>query len=148
MVDHAVHWGRCCILGAVPSAVDGHDYSHGMARPEIGVAGHFARQMRKERQAHGWSLAELGRRADWTPRTWDASSRPPPAHRAGRSRAGRGVPVTAGLVHRLAVESREWAEVQATFRSWPDYEDRAGDLRTWNTGILDGLVQAEDSPAR
>jgi len=27
-----------------------------------GVAGHFARQMKKERLAHGWSLAELARR--------------------------------------------------------------------------------------
>jgi transcriptional regulator with XRE-family HTH domain len=29
-----------------------------------GVAGHFARQMKKERLAHGWSIAELARRME------------------------------------------------------------------------------------
>src|SRR5580692_10210380 len=32
-----------------------------------GVAGHFARQIKKERLAHGWSLAELGRRTGLDP---------------------------------------------------------------------------------
>lgn len=41
-------------------------------------------------------------------------------------------------------ESREWAEIPATFRFWPDYEDRAATIRTWNPGILGGLVQTED----
>ena len=41
-------------------------------------------------------------------------------------------------------ESREWAEIPATFRCWPDYEDRAATIRTWNPGILGGLVQSED----
>jgi hypothetical protein len=40
-------------------------------------------------------------------------------------------------------ESREWPEVPATFRSWPDYEDRASGIRTWTPGIIDGLVQSE-----
>ena len=41
-------------------------------------------------------------------------------------------------------ESREWAEMPATFRSWPDYEDRAATIRAWSPGILHGLVQTED----
>jgi hypothetical protein len=41
-------------------------------------------------------------------------------------------------------ESREWPEVPATFRSWPDYEDRSASIRTWTPGIVDGLAQAED----
>ena len=41
-------------------------------------------------------------------------------------------------------ESREWAEIPATFRSWPDYEDRATTIRTWTPGIIGGLVQCED----
>ena len=38
-------------------------------------------------------------------------------------------------------DSREWPEVPATFRSWPDYEDRAATIRTWTPGIIDGLAQ-------
>jgi hypothetical protein len=41
-------------------------------------------------------------------------------------------------------ESREWPEVPSTFRSWPDYEDRAATIRTWTPGIVDGLAQTSD----
>jgi len=111
-----------------------------------GVAGHFARQMKKERLAHGWSLAELARRIGGAD----------PAH-LGRIENGRRPPteqVAAGLdavfperrgwFADWLSESREWPEVPATFRSWPDYEDRAASIRTWTPGIVDGLVQSED----
>jgi transcriptional regulator with XRE-family HTH domain len=111
-----------------------------------GVAGHFARQMKKERLAHGWSLAELARRMGGTD----------PAH-LGRIENGRRPPteaVAAGLDSVFPVrrgwfadwlsESRDWPEVPATFRSWPDFEDRAAAIRTWTPGIVDGLVQSED----
>jgi hypothetical protein len=35
-------------------------------------------------------------------------------------------------------------EIPATFRSWPDYEDRAATLRDWTPGIMTGLLQTED----
>lgn len=41
-------------------------------------------------------------------------------------------------------ESQSWPEIPATFRSWPDYEDRATMLRVWTPGIVDGLAQTED----
>jgi hypothetical protein len=41
-------------------------------------------------------------------------------------------------------ESQSWPEIPATFRSWPDYEDRATTLRVWTPGIVDGLAQTED----
>jgi Domain of unknown function (DUF5753) len=41
-------------------------------------------------------------------------------------------------------ESQSWPEIPATFRSWPDYEDRATTLRVWTPGIVDGLVQTQD----
>jgi transcriptional regulator with XRE-family HTH domain len=110
-----------------------------------GVAGHFARQMKKERLAHGWSLAELARRMGGVD----------PAH-LGRVENGKRPPteqVAAGLDTVFPErrgwftdwlgESREWPEVPATFRSWPDYEDRASGIRTWTPGIIDGLVQSE-----
>lgn len=110
-----------------------------------GVAGHFARQMKKERQAHGWSLAELGRRAGIDP-----------AH-LGRVESGRRPPTEAiaaaldiafpsrrGWFSDWLSESREWAEIPATFRHWPDHEDRAATIRTWTPGIIGGLLQTED----
>jgi DNA-binding XRE family transcriptional regulator len=33
----------------------------------LGVAGHFGRQMRRDRLAHGWTIAELARRAGLNP---------------------------------------------------------------------------------
>jgi Domain of unknown function (DUF5753) len=34
--------------------------------------------------------------------------------------------------------------VPASFRSWPEYEDRAATLRDWSPSIVTGLLQAED----
>jgi hypothetical protein len=111
-----------------------------------GVAGHFARQMKKERLAHGWPIAELARRMGGVD----------PAH-LGRVENGKRPPtqeIAAGLdavfperrgwFADWLSESREWPEVPATFRSWPDYEDRASSIRTWTPGIVDGLAQTED----
>jgi transcriptional regulator with XRE-family HTH domain len=110
-----------------------------------GVAGHFARQMKKERVAHGWPIAELARRMGGAD----------PAH-LGRVENGKRPPtqeIAAGLdavfpgrrgwFADWLSESREWPEVPATFRSWPDYEDRAASIRTWTPGIVDGLAQTE-----
>ena len=97
------------------------------------MAGHFARQMKKERVAHGWSIAELARRMG------DVD----PAH-LGRVENGKRPPTEQIAVGLDTVfperrgwfadwlsESRDWPEVPATFRSWPDYEDRAATIRTW-----------------
>jgi hypothetical protein len=37
-------------------------------------------------------------------------------------------------------ESRHWAEVPATFRHWPEYEDTAVSLRDWSPSIVTGLL--------
>jgi lambda repressor-like predicted transcriptional regulator len=112
---------------------------------ESGMAGHFARQMRKERQAHGWSLAELGRRAGLDPAHLGRveSGRRPPTEAVAAALDGV-FPSRRGWFSDWLSESREWAEIPATFRSWPDFEDRASTIRTWNPGILGGLVQTED----
>jgi transcriptional regulator with XRE-family HTH domain len=112
---------------------------------EGGAAGHFARQMRKERLAHGWSLAELGRRASLDPAHLGRveSGRRPPTEAVAAALDGV-FPSRRGWFTDWLSESREWAEIPATFRSWPDYEDRAVTLRAWSPGILHGLVQTED----
>ena len=40
-------------------------------------------------------------------------------------------------------ESQSWPEIPATFKNWPDYEDRSTTLRAWTPGIVDGLMQTE-----
>jgi transcriptional regulator with XRE-family HTH domain len=138
--------GRTCILlGPVPGTAE-----HGMITAMVGtdaggVAGHFARQMRKERQAHGWSLAELGRQAGLDPAHLGRveSGRRPPTE-AVAAALDRVFPSRRGWFADWLSESREWAEIPATFRSWPDYEDRAATIRAWFPGILGGLLQTED----
>jgi transcriptional regulator with XRE-family HTH domain len=113
-----------------------------------GVAGHFGRQVRRDRLAHGWSITELARRAKL-----DA------AH-LSRIENGRRPPTAriAAALDSVFTERRGWyltwleetrtaPEVPATFRSWSDYEDRTGMLRVWTPGIVDGLVQVEDYAA-
>jgi Domain of unknown function (DUF5753) len=39
---------------------------------------------------------------------------------------------------------RGWSEVPASFRSWPEYEDKAGSLRVWSPSIVHGLLQTSD----
>jgi transcriptional regulator with XRE-family HTH domain/predicted transcriptional regulator len=112
---------------------------------DIGVAGHFARQMKKERLAHGWSLAELGRRTGLDPAHLGRveSGRRPPTE-AIAAALDIAFPARRGWFSDWLSESREWAEIPATFRSWPDYEDRATSIRTWTPGVVDGLAQTED----
>ncbi len=109
------------------------------------VAGHFARQMMKERLAHGWSLAELGRRTELDPAHLGRveSGRRPPT-RAVASALDAVFPERRGWFSDWLSDSREWAEIPATFRHWPDYEERATTIRAWSPGVLHGLVQTED----
>jgi len=109
-----------------------------------GVAGHFGRQVRRDRLAHGWSIAELARRAKL-----DA------AH-LSRVENGRRPPTAriAAALDAVFTERRGWyltwleetraaPEIPATFRSWSDYEDRTTTLRVWMPSIIDGLAQTE-----
>jgi transcriptional regulator with XRE-family HTH domain len=109
-----------------------------------GVAGHFARQMKKERLAHGWSLAELGRQAGLDPAHLgrvESGRRPPTEAIAAALDAA--FPSRRGWFSDWLTESREWSEIPATFRNWPDFEDRASTIRAWMPGIVHGLVQTE-----
>jgi transcriptional regulator with XRE-family HTH domain len=110
-----------------------------------GVAGHFGRQMRRDRLAHGWSIAELGKRSGIT------------AAHLGRIESGLRPPTVrvADALDRAFPERRGWylqwhddirtaPEVPATFRSWSDYEDQSATLRLWAPLIVHGLFQTED----
>jgi len=113
-----------------------------------GVAGHFGRQIRRDRLARGWTVAELARRAGIDP-----------AH-LSRVENGRRPPTAriAAALDQVFTERRGWyltwleetrtaPEIPVTFRAWPDYEDRTTALRAWTPGIVDGLIQVPDYAA-
>jgi transcriptional regulator with XRE-family HTH domain len=113
-----------------------------------GVAGHFGRQVRRDRLAHGWSIAELARRAEINAAHLsriENGTRPPTARIAaaldGVFTERRGWYLT------WLEETRTAPEIPVTFREWSDYEDRTATLRVWTPGIVDGLVQAQDYAA-
>jgi transcriptional regulator with XRE-family HTH domain len=110
-----------------------------------GVAGHFGRQMRRDRLAHGWSMTELAKHTGLNG-----------AH-LGRIESGLRPPSVkvADALDKVFPERRGWylqwlddirtaPEVPATFRSWSDYEDNSATLRLWTPLIVDGLFQTED----
>jgi transcriptional regulator with XRE-family HTH domain len=110
-----------------------------------GVAGHFGRQMRRDRLAHGWSITELAKRSGIN------------AAHLGRIESGLRPPTVrvADALDKVLPERRGWylqwlddirtaPEVPATFRSWSDYEDQSATLRLWTPLIVDGLFQTED----
>jgi len=100
--------------------------------------------MKKERLAHGWTLIELGQHmgidAAHLGRV-ESGKRPPTEHLAARCDAV--FPERRGWFSEFYDESRHWPEVPASFKSWPEYEDKAANLRDWSPSIVTGLLQTE-----
>lgn len=110
-----------------------------------GVAGHFGRQMRRDRLAHGWSITELAKRTGINGAHLgriESGLRPPSVRVADA--LDRVLPERRGWYLQWLDDIRSAPEVPATFRSWSDYEDRSATLRLWTPLIVDGLFQTED----
>ena len=112
---------------------------------ENGVAGHFGRQLRKERLAHRWSLDELslqtGINAAHLSRI--ENGRRPPTEAIAQA-CDAAFPERRGWFSDWYDESRTWAEVPPGFRSWAEVEERAATLHVWSPGIVHGLLQTEE----
>lgn len=110
-----------------------------------GVAGHFGRELRRTRTARGWSIAEVARRTGLNPAHLSRIElgRRPPTEKIAAA-LDQIFPEKQAWFSNWHGESQSWPEIPATFRSWPDYEDRATTLRVWTPGIVDGLAQTED----
>lgn len=108
-------------------------------------AAHFGRQLKKERLVRGWSLPELSKRtgidAGHLSRI-ENGKRPPTEHVAAA--CDEALPERRGWFTEYYTEMRGWSEVPASFRSWPEYEDRASSLRDWSPSIVTGLLQTPD----
>jgi len=114
-------------------------------RHGTGAAGHFGRQMRKERLARGWTLLELARRMEVDAAHLgrvEGGKRPPTEKIAARCDAV--FPERRGWFSEFYAESQHWPEVPASFRSWPEYEDKSASLRDWSPSIVTGLLQTQD----
>jgi transcriptional regulator with XRE-family HTH domain len=112
---------------------------------ENGMAGHFGRQVRKERLAHGWSLDELSRRTGINAAHLSRieNGRRPPTEAIARA-CDAVFPKRGGWFSDWYDESRTWAEVPPGFRSWAEVEEKAAALHVWSPGIIHGLLQTED----
>jgi hypothetical protein len=104
---------------------------------------HFGRQMKKERLTHGWGLDELSRRTGINSghlSRIENGRRPPTESLADACDAV--FPERRGWFREYFEDSRAWTP--PGFRSWPEYEDKAGRLSVWSPGVVHGLLQTDD----
>jgi transcriptional regulator with XRE-family HTH domain len=104
--------------------------------------------MRRDRLAHGWSIAELGKHSGLNPAHLgriESGLRPPTARVADA--LDKVFPERRGWYLQWLDDIRTAPEIPATFRNWGDYEDKSGTLRAWTPGIVDGLAQTESYAA-
>jgi transcriptional regulator with XRE-family HTH domain len=110
-----------------------------------GVAGHFGRQMRRDRLAHGWSMTELAKHTGIHGAHLgriESGLRPPSVKVADA--LDKAFPERRGWYLQWLDDIRTAPEVPETFRSWSDYEDQSTTLRLWTPLIFHGLFQTED----
>jgi Domain of unknown function (DUF5753)/Helix-turn-helix domain len=106
---------------------------------------YFGQQVRRARQAAGWTLAEFGQRIGYDPgqiSRIENAKRPPTALFA--QMCDRAFPERGGWFSEFYAESRTWIATPPWFRSWVEHEQRAATLRIWQPGVLSGLLQTED----
>jgi Domain of unknown function (DUF5753)/Helix-turn-helix len=104
---------------------------------------HFGRQVRKERQARGWSLRELAARTGLAAAYLSQIEN---GHRPPTEKVALACDSVFPERHRwfkeYYEESKSW--MPAGFRDWPEYENKARELLIWSPGIIDGLAQSEN----
>jgi DNA-binding XRE family transcriptional regulator len=107
------------------------------------AATHLGRQMKRDRQAHGWSLREFAARTgvNFSTLSQIENGKRPFSERLAIKCDGL-FPERRGWYLTYYDESKSW--VPAGFRSWAEYEDKATILHIWCPGILHGFVQTED----
>jgi transcriptional regulator with XRE-family HTH domain len=106
---------------------------------------YFGRQVRKERLAAGWSLAEFGQRVGYDPAHLSRieSGKRPATDELARL-CDEVFPHRAGWFSEFYEESRTWIATPPWFRNYVSHEQRASTLRNWFPSLLDGLLQTED----
>ena len=110
---------------------------------------YFGRQVRKERLAAGWTLAEFGQRVGYDPaHVSRIESGKRPATEVFAKFCDQAFPHRAGWFSEFYEESRTWIATPPWFRSYVSHEQRALTLRNWFPSLVDGLLQTEDYARR
>ncbi len=106
-------------------------------------ATHFGKQMRKERQAHGWTLREFSAHTGitFTHLSRIENGHRPPTEAVARA-CDRVFPGRRGWFTEYYEESKSWTP--PGFRDWPEVEAKAATLHVWSPGVIDGLVQTAE----
>ena len=110
----------------------------------VNPATHFGRQMRKEREAHGWTLREFSAR---TGINFGNASRIENGHRPPTETVAdacdRAFPERRGWFREYYEESKSWTP--AGFRNWPEVENKVVRFSEWSGhGIIPGMLQTEE----
>jgi transcriptional regulator with XRE-family HTH domain len=106
---------------------------------------YFGRQVRKERLAAGWTLAEFGQRTGYDPAHLSRiESGKRPATEVLAQMCDKVFPRRAGWFGEFYEESRTWIATPPWFRNFVSHEERALTLRNWFPSLLDGLLQTDD----
>lgn len=106
---------------------------------------HFGRQMRKERMARGWSLAELAQRTGVNAGHLSRieNGRRPPTEKVAAA-CDEVFPERSGWFSEYYAELSTWSEVPAAFKDWTELEDKAARLSDWWPSVVSGFLQTED----
>jgi transcriptional regulator with XRE-family HTH domain len=109
----------------------------------VPVATHFARQLKKTRLAHGWTLDELSRQTGINAAHLSRIENGwrPPTEKVALA-CDTAFPERGGWFTDWYNESRTWSAMSA-FRDWREYEDVADRFHIWTPSIIDGLLQTE-----
>lgn len=107
------------------------------------AATHLGRQMKRDRQAHGWTLRELAARTGINFATLSRveNGKRPFFEKLAVACDGQ-FPERRGWYLTYYEESKSW--MPAGFRSWGEYEDKAAIIRAWSPSFLHGLLQTSD----
>jgi transcriptional regulator with XRE-family HTH domain len=107
------------------------------------AATHLAGVMRRDRQAHHWTLREFSNR---TKINYTTLSRVETGHRPFFEKLAiacdNQFPERRGWYLQYYEESKSW--VPAGFRDWSEHENTATVIRAWSPGFLHGLLQTSD----
>ena len=124
------------------SFVSANDKTDGINSASNDATAHFGRQMKKERQAHGWTLRELAdrMRVDFTTLSRIENGKRPP-NEATADACDRVFPGRKGWFREYYEDSKSW--VPAGFRDWQEVETTATAIRVWSPGVIDGFLQTE-----
>jgi Domain of unknown function (DUF5753)/Helix-turn-helix domain len=137
--------GACDHNATIRDIRAGECQSNLMAGKAVSAAGHFGRQMRKERLAHGWSLPEFSIRIGFDAGHLSRveNGKRPPSEALAKA-CDQVFPERRGWFLDWYEESRHWAEVPPGFRNWAELEDKATSLRVWMPSIVTGQLQTEN----